>query len=112
LCWQFDIRLIAKLRDAIKSLATLFQNPYCTSQDVDYLTIIIQSQETKPVIISLSHQCGVHVTVYKYAIGSLQAQDDVNKYLVLIIGVHCDVKLHIVQYAGVCIRCAKLKSIV
>jgi hypothetical protein len=28
LCWQFDIRLIAKLRDSIKSMAALFQNPY------------------------------------------------------------------------------------
>jgi hypothetical protein len=35
LCWQFDIRLIAKLRDAIKSMATLFQNLYCTAQGVD-----------------------------------------------------------------------------
>jgi hypothetical protein len=104
LCWQFDIRLIAKLRDAIKSVASLFQIPYCTSQDVDYLTIIIWIQETKLVIISLSHQCGVHVTVYTHATVSLHAQNDVNKYLVLIVGVHCDVKLHIVQYPAVRIR--------
>ena len=162
LYWQFDIRLIAKLRDAIKSMSKPFQNTYCTSkdvdqvgfhpvighegpqgeqryssilsltsvievgegsasrpnrilprerpsthctvgwvglragldrcgksrphrdsipgpsnpqavaipttlpgpQDVDYLTIVISSQESLLPIISLSHQCGVHVTVY------------------------------------------------
>jgi hypothetical protein len=59
----------------------------------------------------LSRQCGLHVTVYKYAIVSLHAQDDVNKYWALFC-VYCDVKLHIVQYVGVCIKCAKLEDIV
>ena len=111
MCWQFDVRLIANLRDAIKSMATLFQNPFCTYQDLDYCSIIIESQESYLAIISLLHKCGVHVTVYKYEIVSLHAQDDVNKCWVLFC-VCCDVKLHFVQYAGVCIRCAKLEDIV
>ena len=49
--------------------------------------------------------------VYKHAIFSLHAQDDINKYLVLFY-VCCDVKLHIVQYPVVCVRCAELEDIV
>jgi len=82
---------------------------------VYHTSVVYISQFITPVWCtchSLSHQCGVHVTVYKYATVSLHAQDDVNKYLVLIIGVHCDVKLHIVQYPVVCIRWAILEGIV
>jgi hypothetical protein len=44
LCWQFYIRLIALSSRCDEINDSTFQVPFCTSQDLDYLNIIIYIQ--------------------------------------------------------------------